>query len=396
MRRAIDYAAQVAHGLAAAHEQGVVHRDIKPENLFVTRDGRVKILDFGIAKLTDVDSAAETAETLTAPGFGQPGTAAYMSPEQARGARVDHRSDLFSLGVVFYEMLSGASPFRRETPPETMTAILREDPPALPASLGGPPALERIVRHCLEKDPAARFQTARDLSFALEGWSDTSVAAPAPRARTSSRAVLAILATAAIALAALAAFAAGRRSAPSPDPSEITAIHRLTDSAGLEEFPAIAPDLKSIAFTARVAGVRQIFVRLIAGGTPLQITKDAVDHELPRWSRDASALVYFSPAAPGDVQGTLWEIPALGGAPRQLMESIGGGDVNADGRIATFRRAGGSVELVTAAPERADVRVVARFDEPVYFKYPRWSPDSKWIAYQRGDGFRWDIFVVAG
>lgn len=339
---------------------------------------------------------AETAATLTAHGFGPLGTAAYMSPEQARGARADQRADLFSIGVVLYEMLSGVSPFRRETSPETMTAVLREAPPELAASLAVPQALERIVRHCLEKDPAERFQTARDLIFALESLAATSIPAATPRRESvSSRRVVTLASIGLAALAALGAFALGRRMAVNTEPLAIAAIHRLTDFSGLEEFPAVAPDLKSVAFTARVDGVRQIFVRLVAGGTPLQVTKDAIDHELPRWSRDASSIIYFSPAAPGDIQGTIWQIPALGGAPRRVIDSIGGGDLSADGRIASFRLAGGRIELVTAAPESADVRVLTRFDEPVYYKYPRWSPDEQSIAYQRGDGVRWDIFVVS-
>ncbi len=152
--------------------------------------------------------------------------------------------------------------------------------------------------------------------------------------------------------------------------------------------------MKAVAFTGRVDGSRQIFVRLLAGGTPLQITKDAVDHELPRWSRDSSSIIYFSPAAPEDPQGTIWQMPALGGAPRRIIDSVGGGDIGSDGRVACFRVASGQIELVTASADGADVRVVARFAEPVYYTFPRWSPDAKWIAYQRGDGVRWDLFVV--
>ena len=393
-RKAVELAAQVGHGLAAAHERGIVHRDVKPENIFVTRDGRVKVLDFGIARLTDVDEeAGATAATLTGPGAI--GTAAYMSPEQARGARADHRSDLFSLGVVLYEMVSGVSPFRRDTAAESMTAILRENPPDLPDALACPPALRRILQHCLEKDPNDRFQGARDLVFSLDSAVDgTSVPiSPGVPAR-GNRTRLAVAAVAALAAAATAGFLTGQRTALTHAPQQVMAIHRITDFNGLEEFPAIAPDQKSVAFTARTGGFRQIFVRLMAGGTPLQLTKDAADHQVPRWSRDSSALIYFSPAAPGEAQGTIWQIPALGGAPRRVIDSLGGGDIDAEGRIACFRVAGGQIELVTVAPQGGDVRTLARFPEFAYYKYPRWSPDSKWIAYQRGDGVRWDVFAV--
>ena len=395
VRRAVEYAIQVARGLAAAHEHGIVHRDIKPENLFVTTDGRVKILDFGVVKLADGDATADgSADTLTVQGLGPLGTPAYMSPEQARGAPADHRADLFSLGVVLYEMLSGTSPFRRGSAAETMTAVIREEPPELSNPSAWPAPLSRILRHCLEKNPAERFQTAHDLLFALEGASD---AAPAPavtvRRWSASRSAAALLAACALALAG-AGFIAGSRVRGPASADGITGIYRLTDFSGIEEFPAIAPDMKSVAFTARAQGFRQVFVRLLAGGTPLQITREAVDHESPRWSRDASSIIYFSPAAPGDMQGTIWEIPALGGASRRIIDSIGGGDIGRDGRMACFRAAGGQIELVSASPDGADVRVVARFAEPEYYKFPRWSPDGKWIAYQRGDGVRWDVLAV--
>jgi Tol biopolymer transport system component len=391
VRRAVDYAMQIARGLAVAHEHGIVHRDIKPDNLFVTRDERITILDFGLARLSDPDAATDAdAATLTVQGFGPLGTAAYMSPEQARGVRADHRADLFSLGVVLYEMLSGVSPFRRGSAAETMTAIIRDEAPEFPDPSVCPPALNRVLRHCLVKDPAERYQNARDLVFDLEAV-DPEAQPSGGRRPIRHRYAPLLLAAGALAAVAGTFLVLGR---PTPEPAGITGVYRLTDFSGLEEFPAIAPDLKSIAFTARVDRTRQIFVRLMAGGTPLQITKDAADHELPRWSRDGSAIVYFSPATPGHMQGTIWEIPALGGAPRRIIDSVGGGDVGRDGRLACFRTWEGQTELVSASADGSDVRVIARFREPVYYKFPRWSPDSTWIAYQRGDGVRWDIYAV--
>ncbi len=182
IRKAIDCAVQVARGLAAAHEKGIAHRDLKPENLFLTADGRVKILDFGLAKLTQPEDALVGASSLaTTPAQTDPGvvlgTVGYMAPEQVRGIAADHRSDIFSFGAVLCEMVSGQRAFRGETAAETMTAILREDPPELTTVQPAiPPALARIVGRCLEKNPAARFQSTPDLAFALEGLSGSSTA----------------------------------------------------------------------------------------------------------------------------------------------------------------------------------------------------------------------------
>jgi serine/threonine protein kinase len=213
-RRALDYAAQIAQGLAAAHDKGIVHRDLKPENVFVTRDERIKILDFGLARHDAAASAGTLAPTPLSPT--EPGvilgTVGYMAPEQVRGITVDARADLFAFGVILYEMIAGGRAFLRETGAETMTAIMREEPAPAPAM---PPAVERIVRHCLEKKPEARFQSARDLAFALEamtGAPSTDVAvAPADRPAAAPRRRWA---TAAIAVAA------GKpRSRPRPLPS---------------------------------------------------------------------------------------------------------------------------------------------------------------------------------
>jgi len=397
-RKAIDYGVQIAGGLAAAHDRGVIHRDIKPENLFVTTDGRIKILDFGLAKRIGPDSAGNT-ETVTLDGLERTtvvGTVAYMSPEQARGLRVDHRTDIFSFGIVLYEMLAGFPPFRRMTAADTIHAILHDDPTALPKGDAAIPALERLIHHCLEKKPDERFQNFRDLAFNLDSRrQDTGVVRAAERRHLSRRAV--VVGTGLVALGAAAGLGALAATWLRPAAATPT-VHRvlpMTSFVGLEEYSSVSPDGKMIAFTAEQGGRNQIFVRFLSGGSssPLLVTKDEGDHQLPRWSPNSSSLVYFSPAGPGEVQGTIHRIPALGGFPQRVLPSIGGGDVSTAGRVACFRLEHDRIQLVTSTLEGSDIQVVAELDTR-YHAYPRWSPDNEWIAFQAGDGFRWDAYVV--
>ncbi|HZQ95881.1 MAG TPA: protein kinase [Candidatus Sulfotelmatobacter sp.] len=401
-RKASDYAVQIAHGLAAAHDKGIVHRDLKPDNIFICRDGRAKILDFGLAKLTTAEAQDATVTNLvpmdhTGSGIVL-GTAGYMSPEQVRGQKADSRSDIFSFGAVLYEALSGERAFQGTSAADRASAILKEDPPDLRAAGRNiPAALERIVRRCLEKDPRERFESARDLAFHLETLSSDSDSAAlrATPARAANRPA-AIWLVAALAIAAALAFGFWYRGRLLPADQGPVKFLRLTDFAGLEETPAFSPDGKSVAFVSDSVGSRQIFIRLLAGGPPLQITHDSGTHLEPRWSQDSASLIYYTPPPEGGSQGTLSEVAALGGPPRRLASSLSGADVSHDGkRLCYFRLGDGQMQLVASDRDGSNVRVVMQ--TPVSFSYrkPRWSPDDSMIAFLHSrENWADDVYVV--
>jgi Tol biopolymer transport system component len=340
-RKSSDYAAQIAHGLAAAHDKGIIHRDLKPENIFLTNEGRVKILDFGLAKLSPNNRGAKGVEaTLTSSPTEAGvvmGTAGYMAPEQVRGAAIDSRTDIFAFGAVLYEMISGKRAFRRDTAAETMTAILKDDPAEL-SEMTHPvaPGLERIVRRCLEKQPEQRFQSAKDLAFALEALSGTTsrtaanvaitdgvqTGAATPR-RWIGYAVMAVLG-----LALGAAVAWYLHPAPAPPPI----FTRVSFQRGEVIRGRFAPDAKTVLYSAKFGGgipdtysIREDYPESTPAGLGGAL--------LLAISRQSQMAVLVRPTLFAHYQwtGTLATSPMGGSAPREVLENVADADWGPDG-----------------------------------------------------------------
>jgi len=386
-RKAIELALQIVQGLAAAHERGIVHRDVKPDNVFITRDGRVKILDFGLAKTVAPEegqgiTVAPTMNPGTQPGSVL-GTVGYMSPEQVRGLPVGHRSDIFAFGAVLYEMLSGRRAFQRGTAADTMSAILKEDPPDLSESGRTlSPALDRIVRHCLEKEPEQRFQSARDISFALEALSGLSAsgAQPAALPEATRRRWLLPVAVAAVFVIGLAlAFIAGRRMAGESSSPSLT-FGELTFR-------------RQAIFNARFAadGVTVIYSGAMEGNTP-EIFSIRPEYPEPR-SMDLHGVHLLSVSSTGELAvltgarllghrlflGTLARMPLGGGAPREILEKVREADWSPDGAsLAIIHEANGKDRLefpigkvlVESGGYLSDPRVSPGGDRIAFFEHP--------------------------
>jgi len=454
-RKAIEIAQGIASGLAAAHEQRIVHRDLKPENLFLTRDGRLKILDFGLAKLTQPEAAAPeqqgsvaaataapTAAQMTEPGAVL-GTFGYMSREQVRGMAADPRSDLFAFGSILHEMLTGQRAFKGATAADTMSAILREDPPPLATpERPMPPALERIVLHCLEKNPEQRFQSARDIAFSLGALSGVSSAdgrstvAPAAHASHARRRWVAPVAMAVMAAAVgLAAYFAGVRSARDVARVEEVSFRQVTFRQEVIYAAAFAPDGRTIVYS----GARSGNVPMLYSITPEY--PEARPLELP-----AAQLLAIS--SKGEIalltkpryvrhrlcEGTLARMPLGSGAPRELLEGVRQADWAPDGSaLAIIRDVGGKdrleypigTVLYEASGYLSDLRFSPRGDRIAFFAHPvryddrgsvdvvdlagkhavlsegywgaeglAWSLDGKEVLFSAGTGYT--SFVIYG
>jgi eukaryotic-like serine/threonine-protein kinase len=393
VREAVGIALQIARGLAVAHEKRIVHRDLKPENVFITRDGIVKILDFGLAKVVGAVPLGE-AETLTrAPtGATEPGrvmgTVAYMAPEQARGLPVDHRADIFAFGVVLHELLSGARPFRGETVNDTIAAILKDEPLPLPSDV--PPSLVRLVAQCLEKDPARRTTSARDLVEDLDTVSGAAATAPTaslpPRVRSRSR-VMPALAVAASAAALFAGYRllSGRASRP----LQATQFRLISSFPGSHRAPSFSPDGRMLAFLNVEESPPQVWVKPLEGGEPVRITSGDLPAARPRWSPKGDQII-FERRDRG-----IWSVPTLGGTPRQIADQGVCPAFFPDGERIVFDR---GTELWTARVDGSDARKLPGLPENFYSVYvPRCAavaPDGLSIAFVQPEGPTGDLWIT--
>jgi len=402
LRKAIDYGVQIAHGLAAAHEKGIVHRDLKPDNLFVTKDGRIKILDFGLAKVVEPKDLA--AATLTLPGVAM-GTVGYMSPEQVRGLETDHRTDIFAFGAILYEMVMGKRTFERPTSADTISAILNEDPaPISDLAPETPVALQKVVLRCLEKNAEQRFQSASDLAFALEALSHSTVTPAAAHEKTGAKKQVArggaradatsgarknepphsrALAVAILALVAGAVVLAYFWMQPAAVPKVANYVQLTHDG---QPKSLIGTDGSRLYLGIGVGSsgsfaYHGIAEMSIAGGEPRRMSimpsADMVPLDL---SPDGSELlVVDGRGAPP--RGPIWSLPILGGSPRRLGDASGETAAwSPDGKMLAYSDLG---DLFVAKADATEARKLLSVKGDI--KNVTWSPDGGHLRFDSSE-----------
>ena len=444
-RKAAEYAAQIATALAVAHRRGIVHRDLKPENLFVTRDGTVKILDFGLAKEVSIAAGASLATGAGTAAGTVLGTVGYMAPEQVRGEAADARSDIFSLGATLYEMLTGRRAFARGTAAETMTAILNEDPPELAPEMTAavPGALQAILARCLEKRADDRFHSAHDLALALQaagsGRATTSSVERAVGKSPSSR-IGPVVGIAGIALGVAAvAFAVWRTPSASSVPV-VASLHQVTDAPGAEINPDISPDGRQVVYAARTGGHYDVYLLRVGGGRAIDLTPNTPGDDAqpafspdgeqiafrsdrdgggvfvmgatgesvrrltsggydPRWSPDGRRLAYATEAVNDPysraVLSSLWTVDVASGQTTKLWDGDGVQPTWSPRgtRIAFWANTNGQRDIQTIAASGGTPVPVTK--DAATDWAPEWSPDGRWLYFVSDRGGSPNLWRVA-
>jgi eukaryotic-like serine/threonine-protein kinase len=399
LRQVIDYGAQIARGLAAAHEKNIIHRDLKPDNLFLTKDGRIKILDFGLAKLIESkQTIGNVAATITLPGMAL-GTVGYMSPEQVRGLHTDQRADIFALGAVLYEMVTGHQTFQRPTSADTMSAILNEEPPSISLlSPSTPVALERVIRRCLEKDPSQRFQSASDLAFALESVADPSFSSsgirPALQEEPSRPWIPWTAASVAVLLGLFVlAYLLARPSSPPKVENYTQLTHdgqqkSLLGTDGSRLYLSLG-EVRSGSFSTH--GVAAIS---IAGGDPQKLPiMTSVNMAPVDLAPDGSEILTVDGTG-APPKGPLWSLPVLGGSPRRIGNFIAEtASWSPDGQALAYTNLG---DLFLARPGAGESRKLLGI--PGDILNLAWSPDGSHLRFDSsgsagtiGQQLEWEV-----